>query len=107
MGSRQRKRVSKKKNNKYMFNRSVAIISAITAVVTIAMWSQILGMSAVAQEHDLVIQELDKRMNEELMRTEEIEEYKLYTETDEYVEKIAREKLGMVYPEEIIFVAID
>lgn len=90
-----------------MFNRSVVIISAITAIVSLTMGVQIMELKAESKEYDLVIDEWTDRMDEELQRTEEIEEFKLYTETDEYVEQIAREKLGMVYPDEIIFIAID
>lgn len=35
----------------------------------------------------------------------EIEEYKDYVNSDEYVEDIARKKLGLIYPDEIIFEA--
>lgn len=102
-----RKRVGKNQNNKYMLNRSVAIISIITAIITLTMGVQILELKAEAKEYGLGIEEWDERMAEELLRTEEIEDYKLYTETDEYIEQVAREKLGMVYPDELIFVAVD
>ncbi len=107
MATRKKRRVSKKNNDRYMFNRSVAIISAITAIVSLTMGVQILELRAESKEYDLVIEEWNDRMDEELLRADEIEEYKLYTETDEYVEQIAREKLGMVYPDEIIFIAVD
>lgn len=34
-----------------------------------------------------------------------IKEYKEYVKSDEYIEDIARKKLGLVYPDEIIFEA--
>ena len=34
-----------------------------------------------------------------------IEEYREYVKSDEYIEDIARKKLGLVYPDEIIFEA--
>ena len=37
------------------------------------------------------------------MKTEEIEEYKQYTKSREYIEEVAREKLGLVYEGEVIF----
>ena len=37
------------------------------------------------------------------MRTEEIEEMRRYMQTDRYVEEVARDKLGLVYPDEVIF----
>ena len=40
---------------------------------------------------------------EEEQRTKDIEEYSKYTKTDEYVEEVARDKLGLVKQGEIIF----
>lgn len=34
---------------------------------------------------------------------EDIEEYRDYVNSDEYIEEIARKKLGLAYPDEIIF----
>ena len=35
---------------------------------------------------------------------EEIAEYQEYTQTDEFVEDVAREKLGLVHDDEIVFI---
>lgn len=40
-------------------------------------------------------------------KTDEYKKYAEYIKTDEYMEKIAREKLGMVYPEEKIYIEIN
>jgi len=45
---------------------------------------------------------LTEQIEEEKKRTEEIEEFKKYTKTKKYIEEIAREKLGLVYEDEII-----
>ena len=39
----------------------------------------------------------------ELARQKEIEEYEAYTKTQEYIEDVAKSKLGLVYKDEIIF----
>ena len=49
------------------------------------------------------IQELEEEIAEEQARAEELEEYSVYTQTDEYVEETAREKLGLVKEGEILF----
>ena len=49
------------------------------------------------------IEELKSEIVKEEQRTEEIEEYKEYTQTKEYIEEVAREKLGLVYEGEVIF----
>ena len=47
-------------------------------------------------------QMLTEQIEEEKERTKEIEEYTKYTKTKKYIEEIAREKLGLVYEDEII-----
>ena len=46
---------------------------------------------------------LDSQIEEEKQRTDEITALKEYMQTDEYIEKTAREKLGMVKDNEILF----
>ena len=48
-------------------------------------------------------EELGAEIRKEEQRTRDIEEYKEYTTTREYVEEVAREKLGLVYEGEVIF----
>ena len=57
------------------------------------------------KDQQLIAQEklLQKQMETELSRQQEIEEYEAYTKTQEYVEEIAKSKLGLVYKDEIIF----
>lgn len=57
------------------------------------------------KDQQLIAQEklLQKQMETELSRQQEIEEYEAYTKTQEYVEEIAKSKLGFVYKDEIIF----
>lgn len=50
--------------------------------------------------------------NEEIIRdmeaeAQEIEEYKKYMQTPQYYEEMAKEKLGLVYENEVIFVPED
>lgn len=48
-------------------------------------------------------QELTEQIEEEQKRTEEIEDMQDYMQSDEYTEKIAKEKIGLVKENEIIF----
>lgn len=51
------------------------------------------------------IQELEDQIEAEQKRAEEIEEYSKYVQTKKYAEEVAKEKLGLVYEDEIIFKA--
>lgn len=55
------------------------------------------------KEYSRQISELKKEKKEATKRAEELKEYKKYVKTDEYIEEVAREKLGLVYKDEIIF----
>ena len=46
---------------------------------------------------------LQEQLEEERQRTQEIDDLKDYMKTDEYAEQVAREKLGLVKGNEIIF----
>lgn len=48
---------------------------------------------------------LQAQIEEEEKRVEELVEYEKYTKTAKYVEEVAKEKLGLVYEDEIIFQA--
>ena len=52
-------------------------------------------------------EELLSAIAEEEARTEEIEEFRKYTETKKYVEEVAKERLGLVYEDEILFKATE
>jgi cell division protein DivIC len=52
-------------------------------------------------------QALEESIAEEEARSQEIEEFEAYTQTKKYVEDVAKDKLGLVYPDEIIFKAND
>ncbi|MBQ6787207.1 MAG: septum formation initiator family protein [Lachnospiraceae bacterium] len=48
-------------------------------------------------------QELLQQISEEEARTEELKELETYTKTKKYAEEVAKDKLGLVYENEIIF----
>lgn len=47
--------------------------------------------------------ELQKLIEEEKRRAEDIREFEKYVQTDEYVEDVAKEKLGLAHDDEILF----
>ena len=61
-------------------------------------WSPVAGQDSADSD-------LEKEKEQEEQRTEEIEKYKDYVGTDEYVEDTARDRLGMVKENEILFKA--
>ena len=53
----------------------------------------------------VVVHYLVEQIEEQERRSEEIEEYRKYTQTKQYVEDLAKERLGLVYKDEIILEA--
>lgn len=49
---------------------------------------------------------LEEKIEYEKKRIQEVEELKSKVDTDEYIEKTAREKLGMIKRDEIVFIDI-
>ncbi len=50
-------------------------------------------------------EQLLAEIEEEEQRTKDIEELGKYVQTKKYVEEVAKERLGLVYPDEILFKA--
>lgn len=104
MGSLKREsRKRRPKNRLQHHKRSVVAISAV-----------IILMSAVIIIHGMALQEsnraymaqeaeLQALLDAEKERSEEIDELKDYIGTDEYIEGVAKEKLGLVRENEILF----
>ena len=53
------------------------------------------------------INQLEAEIEAEEKKSEELEEYSKYVQTKKYAEEVAKEKLGLVYEDEIIFKAED
>ena len=59
-------------------------------------------LKAQGIEYACQLQELKKQKKQLKKDKEDLKEFKKYVKTDEYVEEIARDKLGLVYKDEII-----
>lgn len=60
-------------------------------------------LKAQGKEYTCQLQELKKQKKQLQQDKEDLKEFKKYVKTDEYVEEVARDKLGLVYKDEIIF----
>ena len=89
----------KKQNRMSMILITIAVI-----VLTIVVGYSVYNMKIELDENKEKIESLNKEYAEEEKRKEEIAEYQKYTQTDEFVEDVAREKLGLVYDDEIVFI---
>lgn len=75
------------------------ILLLLVAVVSVG------SLSLKAKNNAYIAQEteLEAKIAEQEERAKEIDELEDYVGTDEYVEQVAKDKLGLVYEDEIIF----
>lgn len=96
-----RRKVAYRKNNQNKFSMFL-----VTLVVVIIMVVAAIGSFEVKQKvenNNEKIAQLEEQIAKEEARTEEIEEYRKYTQTMRYKEEVAKDKLGLVYEGEILF----
>lgn len=96
----QRTRIRRqRKQNKSGMLWITLIVLTLVGVMSI----QIFSLYDKNQDYKKKEAELQAQLESELQRQEELEEYEQYVTTKEYIEQIAKTKLGLVYPNEIIF----
>ncbi len=92
-------RSSKKRQNKV----SVILITIVLVMLVIVVSVGKHNISKRQEEYDKREARLLEQIEEENKRAEEIAEYEKYTKTKKYAEEVAKEKLGLVKEDEIIF----
>ena len=78
-------------------------ITFVVAILFIAMMTKSISVEKQLSQYQQELEKLDNKMTEETERTKEIDELKKYMQTDEYAEEVARDKLGLVKDNEIVF----
>lgn len=95
---------NQKKNKKIANDRMGMLgISLIVLLLIGSMVIQSRGLKESLAGYETRAEALNQQIEEEKARTEEIQNLKEYMLTDEYAEQVAREKLGLVKENEIIF----
>ncbi|MEE1314800.1 MAG: septum formation initiator family protein [Faecalimonas sp.] len=95
-GSRAKKRVLQHKLSVLGISGVIVMLAAILSVGSISLRKK--NEAYKAQEAELTAQ-----LEEQAERSEEIDELDEYVGTDEYVEDVAKDKLGLINPNEILF----
>lgn len=96
-----RKKRQKSGKNSIVLISALAIVFVIfVAVVFRIRTNRINEQNALEQKQ---IAELESQLAAEQQRADEIDEYGKYVNTKQFIEDMARERLGLVYPDEVIF----
>ena len=85
--------------------RGMVAIAAVVMVLLLSLLVQSQNLSAQNEKYAARKAELEQQKRDEELRAEEIANLKDYVNSPEYIEMVARDKLGLVYSDEILFVA--
>ncbi len=96
--SRQKRRLREHKRSMLVVSAVIILLGAIVFVDSMTLKAR----EKAYQEQEI---ELQQQIKEEKQKAKKIDKLKDYVGTDAYVEDMAREKLGLVYEDEIIFKA--
>lgn len=85
----------------------ISICGIIGVLLLLAVMLGVRGMTLTAKNREYRIQEaqLEAQLEEQQRREQELDELEEYVGSDEYVADVAKDKLGLAYEDEIIFVA--
>lgn len=102
---RKKKRGIRIQNPVLQHRISVVSISCVTALLTVILSVGSISLRAKNEDYMAQEAELEKQLQQEAERAAEIAELEDYVGTDEYIEDVAKEKLGLINPNEILFKA--
>ena len=83
--------------------KNLTVVAFIVIVLCAVISVKKIELNQKIASYEKKIAQLEAQKAEEELRTEEIEEYKAYVQTKKFIEQEARDKLGLVYPDEVIF----
>ncbi len=93
-----------RRKRKDKWGNRMALIGITFVVFGLAVTVNVKGsaMEEKVQEYQTRLDSLDARVEAEKKRKEELEEYRIYVQTKQYIEEVAKQKLGLVNPDEIL-----
>lgn len=89
----------KRKQNRLAMLSITIVVAMLLTVVSINSWCLREKQNSYIEQEEA----LQKQIDEQDQRTQDLEELKKYTQTKKYAEEVAKDKLGMVYNDEIVF----
>ena len=95
------------RRKKFRKHLSTMAISCVILLMLVFVTVASMGLKVQNMNKQERIESLNALIEAEEQRAEEIEEYSKYVQTKKYAEEVAKEKLGLVYEDEIIFKAQD
>lgn len=98
-----RKKSGKRNSRLRRHKNSIILICLVLVVLTGVLAVSSVKLYARNEEYKAQEEALEAEIRKEEQRTKEVEEYREYVKTDDYIKDTAEEKLGLVDPNEIVF----
>ena len=99
-----RRKSTRRKNEQKLQNiKAMKIVATILLILTLALGINAYRILDKQNEYNKQIEALERQIESERDRKNEIEDMKDYMSTREFIEETAKSKLGLVYKNEIIF----
>ena len=94
------------KENEKLMNKIASKLLKTIAIMAVLMYASltIISQEADFNKYDNDIAQCKRQKEEEELKNEQLMNIKAKISSNEYIEEIAREKLGLVMPNEIVFV---
>lgn len=96
-----RKKVAYRKRHQNRF--SMFLVTLVVLMILIIVSVKSVELKKKLEQYTQKEEQLTAQYEAEQARSEEIEEFRKYTQTMKYVEEVAKDKLGLVYEGEILF----
>lgn len=93
-----------RRGRKDRWSNRLAIIGITLVVFSLGIVVNLKSASLKKRELEYLTREqtLIKQVEQEEKRANELEEYRVYVQTKQYIEEVAKQKLGLVKPDEIL-----
>lgn len=99
--ARGRVRVAYRKHRQNRF--SMFLVSLVVLLIMVAVTVKSIELQQKIDSYTVREEQLNAQIEAEKKRSEEIEQYGIYTQTKAFYEEVAKDKLGLVYEGEILF----
>lgn len=97
---RRKKRIRNRKSSNKLISFVIVLVVMILSVFLGMKGNEIKAQNTDARKQ---IEELKDQLSDAKQKSKDLDEYSKYVNTKQFVEDIARSKLGLIYPNEIIF----
>lgn len=85
---------------------STLFIGIVCAAVSLAFIAKGISVQPQINQNKNTVAELNAKIEEEKQRQAEVDEMRDKADTNEYIEKVARDRLGMIKNDEIVFIDV-